>query len=326
MVDEATDKSAVVWFPTNEHFTSLPDPTVWASLCLYHDQVIVCSWPLGIERKVLEQIGAVLQGDVGQSLAPGIRELAAATDLASIKAGIKFMDMLDVLEREGVVDAKSWEWARRVHSTGGYETVTREEMYDVTEAHPQVSLEHALLAYAIAHEQGYPIAVDCLASCEAIDPQRSPEHLDAMLAQSAICQLALPGIEAVHADDLLGARAALADELLEFRAGIRRLTGLLHRQIKESRDLHEIRREADVLVATEIKGALMSLENRMRKHENNRIRKMILRSAPVLVDAGTFSWVSLAKVILTIMGVIDSVKPPADQVATYLYGLKRKLR
>jgi hypothetical protein len=260
MVDATTDKSVVLWFPAAEHFTTLPDPTVWASLCLYHDQVVVCSWPLHIVRKVLEHMAVARKGKASDSLVSAIHESPTATDLPSIKAGIEFIDLLDVLEREGVVDANSWEWARRVHSTGGYETVTRGEMYDVTEAHPQVSREHALLAYAISHEQGYPIAVDCLASCEARNPQMSTEHLNAMLAQSAICQLALPGIKAVHVDDLLGARAALADELLEFRAGIWKLTRLLHQQIKGSCDLQEIRQEADVLVNTEIKGAVMSLE------------------------------------------------------------------
>ncbi len=326
MVDEGSDKSVVVWFPAAEHFTTLPDLTVWASLCLYHDQVVVCSWPLHIVQKVLEQMTAAQEGEVSDSLFPGIRELAAATDLACIKAGTKFIDMLDALEREGIVDTKSWDWARRLRSTGGYRAVTREEMCDVKETHPQVSLEHALLACAISHEKGYPIALDCTTSRKVGTPGEATELLNAVLAQSAICQLALPGIRAVEIDDLLEVRTALRDELLEFRGGIRKLTWQLYRQIKGIRDLHEIRQEANVLVNTEIKGALMSLENRMRKHESSRIRRMILRSAPVLVDAGTFSWASFAKVILKIAGVIDDAKPPGDQVATYLYKTSKKFK
>ncbi|MBN1508026.1 MAG: hypothetical protein JW955_14335, partial [Sedimentisphaerales bacterium] len=306
------------------HFRVLPDWAVWTSLCLYHDQVVVCNWPLGITRKVLKEVAAALDGRATQSLAPGIPELAATTDMPSVEAGIKFVDMLDTLDREAIIDANSWEWARRLRS--GFNTVTQREMYDVLEAHPHVSTEHAMLAYAISHEQGYPIALDCAPPRGADAPKELAEYLNATLAQSAICQLALPDVKAIKADDLLEARAALKDELLEFRAGIRSLTWLLHQQLRGSRDLHDVQREADTLVNTKVAGALMSLENRMRQHKSKRIRRMLLGTGRTFAALATFSWASLGKAILTMAGEIDTAKPPHDQVATYLYGLKKKLR
>lgn len=281
---------------------------------------------------MLEQIGGVLQGDVGQSLAPGIRELAATTDLASVKAGIKFIDMLDLLDREGIVDAKSWELASRLYSTQAYKTATREEMCDVKEAHPQASVEQTLLAHAISHDRGYPIALDCTASRRASNTKIFTEHLIALLAQCAICELSLPGINAGEVDDLLSARIALKDELIEFRAGIRSLTELLHQQVKGKHDFQEIREEAEVLVNTKIRGALMSLENRMRRHKDKRIRRILVRGGRVLGEAAKLflpgGWseklVAGGKSLVQLATEIDNAKPPEDQVATYLYKVRSK--
>ena len=44
MADES-DKSVVTWHPRDPNYLILPDPAFWTSLCLYHDQVIVCSNP-----------------------------------------------------------------------------------------------------------------------------------------------------------------------------------------------------------------------------------------------------------------------------------------
>jgi hypothetical protein len=159
-------------------------------------------------------------------------------------------------------------------------------------------------------------------------------QLSQVLATTAISQLALPEVRPVHVDDLLEARTALRDELLGFRAGILNLTWLLHQQVKGANDLAEIRREADMLVNTKIKAAVMSLENRMRQHENKRVRRMLFGTGRVLVDAAKMfllgGWqeklVAGGKALLQTATEIDGPKPPEDQVATYLYTLKRRLK
>lgn len=178
-----------------------------------------------------------------------------------------------------------------------------------------------------------------LVTNEPILPRRhkladSTEHLSAVLSKMAISQLALPEVRPVHVHDLLEARSALRDELLEFRAGIRKLTWLLHQQVKGENDLNEIRREADVLVRTVIEGAVMSLENRMRDYDGKRWRRMLFSKARVLVKAakmfvpGTLQekLIALGKTTLGLATEKDSAKPPEDQIATYLYKLKRHLK
>jgi len=160
------------------------------------------------------------------------------------------------------------------------------------------------------------------------------EHLSGVLATTAISQLALPEFRPAHVDDLLEARTALRDELFEFRAGILNLTHLLYQQVKDANDLTEVRQEADTLVNTRIKAAVMSLENRMRKHENKRIRRMLLGTGRVLVEAAKMflpgGWqerfVAGGKALLQTATEVDSAKPPEDQIATYLYKLKRQFK
>jgi hypothetical protein len=166
------------------------------------------------------------------------------------------------------------------------------------------------------------------------NPDTLAEQLSEVLATTAIAQLALPEIRPSHVDDLLEARTALRDELLEFRAGILNLTWLLHQQIKGENDLTEIRQEADMLVSTKIKAAMLSLEHRMRQHENKRIRRMLFGTGRVLVDAAKLllpgGWqeklITGGKALLQTATEINSSNPPEDQVATYLYKLKRQFK
>ena len=155
-----------------------------------------------------------------------------------------------------------------------------------------------------------------------------------MLAQSVICQLALPDVKAVHVGDILEARRELRDELLEFRAGILKLTWLLHQRVQNKNDLEEIRHEANTLVNTVIKGSLLSLENRMRQHKKKAVRRLLLGTGKVMVEAtkiflpggATEKMISGGKSLFQLATELENSKPPEDQIATYLYKLKGKFR
>jgi len=144
----------------------------------------------------------------------------------------------------------------------------------------------------------------------------------------------LPDVRAVSVDNLLEARNELKDELLEFRAGILKLTWLLHHQIQNRTDLEEIRHEADVLTNTVIKGSVLSLENRMRQHKNKRIRRMLFGTGRVLVEAAKLflpggaaeKLIAGGKSLFQLATELDSAKPPEDQIATYLYRLRGKFK
>ena len=157
--------------------------------------------------------------------------------------------------------------------------------------------------------------------------------LSEVLAESAISQLALPDIRIVYVEDLLEARVELKDELLEFRAGILKLTWLLHQHVQNKNDLEQIRQEANTLTNTVIKGSLLSLENRMRQHKKKTIRRMLFGTGRVFVEATKLflgagaaeKMISGGKSLLQLATEVDGTKLPEDQVATYLYKLKGKL-
>ena len=88
------------------------------------------------------------------------------------------------------------------------------------------------------------------------------------------------------------------------------------------------------LANTIIRGSLLSLENGMRQHKKINIRRMLFGTGRVLVDATKLFFGSGAaekmiaggKSFLQMATEIDNVKPPEDQIATYLYKLKGKFK
>ncbi len=191
-----------------------------------------------------------------------------------------------------------------------------------------------LASYSLSLARRLPLTVGNTPLPRVMAHKQCADVLPATLARSAISQLVLPNIKAISADDLLHVRTKLRDELLDFQAGILDLSYLLHQQVRNGNDLKGLRQEADVLVNTKITAAVMSLENRMRQHENKRIRRMLFGTGRVLVDAAKMflpgGWqeklVAGGKTLLQTATEMDSAKPPEDQIATYLYKLKRRLK
>jgi hypothetical protein len=249
---------------------------------------------------------------------------------------LDFVNTLEVLQNEGIVQIVTL--SNYPYVSRG--TLTLEERRSIDDHAESFGVkafadrQEAMASYAYSREHNHPLVTECFPLHMTTGPSTSSRQMCDILARSAICQLALPGVEPAQVDDLLEARSSLRDELLEFRAGILRLTWLLHQQIRNKNDLDEIRQEADVLVDTEIKAALMSLENRMRKHKDKRIRQMLFGTGRVLVDAAKLflpggiqeKLMAGGKSLLQLATEIDSVKPPEDQIAIYLYKLKKGLK
>jgi hypothetical protein len=330
MADES-DKSVVVWFHEKPLLLAAPNPLAWASLCLYHDEVVVCRFPpLNSECQFLETL---LAQHEQFGFGVGVFDVVERIDPAEIRRSIDFLHLLDELSSAGIVQA--------VHSgSDGWREPLREvhkypELLEYVRSlrDSQEDFMSFITAYLTSKQRGYPLASEYVPPSYLNQEVRTPTLCD-ILGRSAICQLGLPAIKVTGADDLLEARTALRDELLEFRAGIRKLTWLLYQQVKGENDLTEIRREADILVHTAIEGAVMSLEHRMRQHENKRIRRMLSGTGRILVDAAKMflpgGWQEKlfagGKTLLQTATEIDSAKPPEDQIATYLYKLKRRFK
>jgi hypothetical protein len=329
MVDES-DKSVVVWFHEKSLLVTAPNPLAWASLCLYHDEVVVCRFPpFNIECQFLETLLAQHE-QFGFGI--GVFDVAEPIDLAEIRRSIDFLHLLDRLSGAGIVQA--------VHSgSDGWREPLREvhkyaELLEYVRGlrDSQEDFMSFITAYLTSKQRGYPLASEYIPpSC--LNQKTRTRTLSDVLARTAISQLALPAIQFADVDDLMEARTALRDELLEFRVGILDLTHLLHQQVKGENDLTQIRYEANVLVDTKIKAAVLSLEHRMQQHKNKRIHRMLFKAGRILVDFGKLflpggiqeKLLAGGKAALQTATELDSSKPTGDQVATYLYKLKRQL-
>lgn len=315
MADES-EQSVVVWWP-NLH-RGIPDAAEWGSLCLWYDHIMFRSnyFMLGFSPDLLNANLCLIR-DSGWD-----RQYAIAA--------IAFRNILSGLSRAGIA-----EYVRIPKVPDGASHLPKwfPKWLEPTSASFDERLD-ASLALAASAIHSLPLVTTSETTWGGFGIELPAEHLSGVLGTTAISRLALPAVCPSNVDDLLEARNALRDELLEFRAGIRKLTWLLHQQVKGENDLTEIRREADVLVHTVIEGAVMSLEHRMQQHENKCIRRMLFGTGRVLVDATKMflpgGWQEKlfagGKALLQTATEIDSAKLPEDQIATYLYKLKRRLK
>lgn len=311
MVKETTDKSTVVWCPN----VKLPIPNVseWTSLCLLHDQVIVWSFRHPVEEnRIIE------------------KQATKPLSKSNLAAEIAFNNILTQLSEGNVVRLLTFAELGK-HKLPRSELgrivalkTTEENMLPVRETFGMI------ISYAASKHYRCPFISN---DKDFQDLDKRPKSLEAfsqVLEQSAICQLALPDVRTVDVEDLLEARRELKDELLEFRAGILKLTWLLNQQINDKNDLEQIRQEADTLTNTIIKGSLLSLKNRMRQHKKKRIRQMLFGTGRILVEAiklflpsgAAEKMITDGKSLFQLATELDSAKPPEGQVATYLYKLK----
>ncbi|MCX5643466.1 MAG: hypothetical protein NTZ17_02100 [Phycisphaerae bacterium] len=312
------DKSAAVWCP--DPSLGVPDTTEWASLCLWYDHVAYMS----LRTLSFPRNGKLFERD----------KPPTAVEIA-------FDHVISELLREGAMwpfltppsSAPMTEWDRHIPDWFLERATPRMEPDGLSIYASDREFE---ACFSIVSSAYFRLP---LVSTEPPFWQHhrssSPDKLlSEVLATAAISQLALPAIRPAHVDDLLEARTALRDELLEFRAGILDLTYLLHQQVKGENELTQIRHEADVLVNTKIKAAVLSLEHRMQQHEKKRIRRMLFGTGRVLVDVAKLflpgGWreklMAGGKTLLQAAIEIDSAKLPEDQVATYLHKLHRQLK
>ncbi|TKJ34659.1 MAG: hypothetical protein CEE38_17465 [Planctomycetes bacterium B3_Pla] len=339
MSEEATDKSIVVWYP--RLICTIPDAKEFTSLCLFHDQVVLCSFLCGSgeDRDIQERILPYYQTKpaYGERIT-FIRtiEFLARQNIINLITARKFTQVGNDFARAGKTSLSP----KLVERFCNFVDVRLRRIKEEDIESQAVKIEEALeLSEAIVSCQAsiaydYPLVTDETYLQDPNNSTASTEILSEMLSQSAICQLALPDVKAIHIEDLLDARTELKDELLEFRAGILKLTWLLHQQVQNRNDLKQIRHEAATLANTVIKGSLLSLENRMRQHKKKRIRRMLFGTGRVLVEATKLflpsgaaeKMISGGKSILQLANEIDSAKLPEDQVVTYLYRLKGKFK
>ena len=296
----------------------IPDVREWTSLCLFHDYVIV--WT---PNNPTEENEILAKQATFEPLSKS--KLAAETAFNNILTQFSEGEAVRLLT---LVELRKLKLPRSDLSRIIALKKTKENMLPVRETFGMIS------SYAASKHYGCPIISDDSDFHDLGDGPQSAEVLSQVFGDSAICQLALPDVRAVRVEDVLQARGELKNELLEFRAGMLKLTWLLHQQVQNKNDLEEITQEADVLTNTIIKGSLLSLENRMRQHKNKCIRRMLLGTGKVLVEAtkvflpggAAEKMIAGGKSLFELATELDSTKPPEDQVAMYLYRLRDKFK
>ena len=315
MSKEKADESIVVWHPSS----SVPDAREWASLCLFNDRIVIF-YACGIQAGKAFYENVISKTDGVHKTASGATKQINEDNRNAIVCH-NFLRTLEVLERENVVRIITHE---EVHKMPSQFLTWSSEVFNsvmLQAGHGPAAVE-TLISLGLSRYYSCPFISDYISLREDM---AKAEILLQVLAKCTICQLALPDVRAFHVEDILEARTELKDQLVEFRNGMRDLTWYLYLPAKNRNEIDEIRQDANVLVNTKIAAALMALERRIRQHKKKRIRRMLFSTSRVLIDAGMFSCVSLGKTLLRIAGEIDNVKPPEDQVATYLYRLKERL-
>ncbi len=321
MAVETTDKSIVVWHTRLTQ--TIPDARVFTSLCLFNDQVVL---PLGLSPERF--VRYYLEKKIGQGWT-----------IPFLLAKLTFYKSIELLREEAVIQTVNLsefltdEQNLQTILTFPNEVKKQLRIIIASEIKGE-GLHEGFMSYALAKIHDCMLVSDYAMLRGLDNMSKSPDFRSEMLAQSTICQLALPDVKAIHVEDILKARTELKDELLEFRAGILKLTWLLHQQVQNKNDMKQIRQEANTLVNTIIKGSLLSLENRMRQHKKKTIRRMLFGTGRVLVEATKLflpsgaaeKMISGGKSLFQLATEIDNVKPPEDQVATYLYKLRGKLK
>ena len=152
------------------------------------------------------------------------------------------------------------------------------------------------------------------------------------LAVKTICQLALPEMVTCNVEDILNARDILKDELIEFKSGILELSYILHHGIKNRNNFEEINSECEILVNTKVKAAVCSLENKIKKSRNRRIKNLILTGSKILLSGGNLlSLGSQGKELMENgLELVDSLKgisefeKPEHKIATYVLNTRKQ--
>jgi hypothetical protein len=339
-----SDKYTAMWWPNL--YRGAPEPSEWASLCLWYDQITLTTTASTIARAEGSSMLIASYPEAfprSQRLCLDSEGRPTFVELPT-RALAVFVDAVSRLSRAGVIVPL----ASPKPLSGDFPDLDFPEpsVYAIVKTRRSslgkdrlralqywCGVREVMVALMASQDSGLPLILDGTPRTRRLGSCSSAEQLSDVLGTTAISQLALPRIGTTHVDDLLEARDRLKDELLEFRAGVLSLTWLLYQQVKNKNDLNEVRQEADVLVNTTIKAAVMSLETRMRQHENKRIRRMLLATGRVLVEAAKMflpsTWqerlIAGGKTLVQTATEIDSVKPPEHQVAAYLCKLKRQL-
>lgn len=328
----------------------IEDSKTLASLCLFHDQILLfSSKPLAEERDALAE-----------------KATSDAAARARYDAITAFLDgPYPVLSRAGILELLSSDECSQVFPAAGSIEVTPDYLLDVARLGPPLhrgappspseavrinpagklsinlgitvgDLIRLLSAWSVARVYRIPLVSDVgrIRISRSSSPTSYMQELTDYLARSSLCQLAIPAIEAINSEQILSVRDAFRSELYEFRAGIAKLAWQLRQLPCTNKNTPDLAREVDAMVATLVQPSMREFENRMRTYHDKRLSRRLLGAGRVLVDVARVfvpgglqeQLISGGKAILQAATEVQDVKPPEEQVVSYLYHVGRGLR
>lgn len=324
-VPEFKDKSVIVYYPS----FVIDNPRLLTSLCLYNDKVL-----LFIRNQPEITLGSLRTKTKDDP--------AFADELLKFESFMK--KPLPVLSDAGLLDVVTNEECNKRFERAGELPIDKHLLKEMITSQdssaPRIKsrttigeLIRSLDAYSVAKRYELPLAgsfgfpFDLMSGTAKGEVEATAN----VLAHSTICQLALPDIVAIDPEDILLIKEKLNEELIEFRVGILELTWLLRQSVTNKQALDEIRHEAEIIIHSKVTSALTSLEQRIKRHEKGRIRKMLFSSGRVIINSvklflpGGVSEMLLgaSKSLFQLAVEVDSQKPPSDQVASFIYQLRK---
>lgn len=320
-----SEKSEVIYFPDS----IIENPSTLTSLCLFHDEVILFFTKdpylqlKELKRKYYRyhEIPSVQFHNYISFIQGPLKLLSEATLLTAISP-----DMFDKRFSNANNLEVSYQLLQNISDSINESKPRKSKYITVGE------LLRSIMAYSAALKYDLPLVTDKL-----FLPANSIKHtkqeiglLADILSRSAIANLALPDLRAQHPEDIILAKRELKDELIEYRAGILSLTYMLRQNISSKANLLEISNEADILVNTRIKAALLNLEFKIAKHNNTRLKRMLFGTAKVglelvklfLPSSIPDKIITGSKSLFELATAIDDNKVPEIQMASFLYGVR----
>lgn len=307
----------------------IEDPRLLTSLCLYHDNILLFSRQKPEETLQTLRLKAEEDASFKDELIRLERFLAKSLPTLSNGGLIRVVTAEDcdkIFPESGQLPINANILKKIMGLDSVQNSKTRKGM-TVGE------LIRSINAYSVAKRYAIPLVGSFSPHSEIPFTTQTSKisSIASLLAHSAITQLALPDIVAYEPEDILLIKETLKEELDEFRVGILDLTWLLRHAVKNGNDFVEIKHEAEFLVNTKIKAALLSLETRMRQHRDGRMRRMLFGASRIFINGvklflpGSASevLVGAGKSLFQLAVEMDTVKQPENQIASFIYELKK---
>lgn len=324
IVPEFENKSVVIYYPD----FVINDPRLLTTLCLYHDKIL-----LFLRNSPDETLGAL-----GEKIKS---EINLQEDHSKFKSFIS--SPLPQLSEAGLLQVVTSNDCDLLFPKAGELQINKKIIQEIITTHhnPHLGMARgttvgqlirALNAYSVAKRYDIPLVGDFGFHQATTSSAKSEIHSMAnILAHSAITHLALPDIVAFEPEDILFVRDRFKNELAEFRIGILELSWLLRQGVKNKEDLAEVKYEAEIIVNSKIQAALLSLERKIKSHEKAKVKRILTTSGKILINCvklflptGVSDMIlSGSKGIFELAMNLDASKSPNDQVASFIYQLRK---